>query len=304
MAFWKSNKEQERGFLHLKEDSEESEQRAVLNKLIEICQTRAEQIVKAAKSEYALSGRAFALNGEDIFFADVYLIVLNFARANGRFSEKLGRILLTVGSATMHPEWPEILRSPINQAMSGLRSELKGNGGFTFWLDYSNEHSDLLQQESEITVPVSVKNLAKFDQQNSATYGKDAASAFLNLATLVYSYRDSQFVEANTYVMNAYAQLLSPFLSSSSANDPIVGEVGTESAEGANACAECAAAYQALGLERGASREDIQAAYRDFAKMYHPDRFPESDQRLRVRAEAEFNKLQQAHNHIIEHSHD
>lgn len=42
-------------------------------------------------------------------------------------------------------------------------------------------------------------------------------------------------------------------------------------------------AYRLLGLQPGATLDDVKTAYRDLAQVWHPDRFPEND-RLRVKA--------------------
>ena len=42
-------------------------------------------------------------------------------------------------------------------------------------------------------------------------------------------------------------------------------------------------AYRLLGLQPGATLDDVKTAYRDLAQVWHPDRFPEND-RLREKA--------------------
>jgi DnaJ domain len=50
------------------------------------------------------------------------------------------------------------------------------------------------------------------------------------------------------------------------------------------------AALQILRLGRDASRSQIKEAYRDLAKIFHPDRF-QDDPRVQAKAEAEFKQL-------------
>lgn len=38
-------------------------------------------------------------------------------------------------------------------------------------------------------------------------------------------------------------------------------------------------AYSILGLKQGASQEDVKQAYRKLAKIWHPDRFPNQQQK-------------------------
>ncbi len=67
-------------------------------------------------------------------------------------------------------------------------------------------------------------------------------------------------------------------------------------------CDECVRSFGVLGLEVDASPDDVRAAFRDFAKMFHPDKFPNEDPRLRLRAEQEFKKVRRAYDHISGHS--
>ena len=63
--------------------------------------------------------------------------------------------------------------------------------------------------------------------------------------------------------------------------------------EGSTRCDRCAA-LQALGLEHGASSDDVKDAYRTLAKVWHPDRFP-NDERLRRAAEEKLKDINSAY---------
>jgi len=54
------------------------------------------------------------------------------------------------------------------------------------------------------------------------------------------------------------------------------------------------AALEILGLEHDASRAQIKEAYRDLAKILHPDRF-QDDPRVRAKAEATFKQVNTAY---------
>ncbi len=57
--------------------------------------------------------------------------------------------------------------------------------------------------------------------------------------------------------------------------------------------------YKILGLEPGASPEEVRQAYRDLAKVWHPDRFSDKDSRLKEKAEAKTRELNEAYDEIV-----
>ena len=61
-------------------------------------------------------------------------------------------------------------------------------------------------------------------------------------------------------------------------------------------CARCDA-LRTLGLERGASRNEIRDAYRVMVKVWHPDRFS-NDGKLRTRAEEKLKEVNAAFQHL------
>ena len=52
-----------------------------------------------------------------------------------------------------------------------------------------------------------------------------------------------------------------------------------------------------LGLELGASREDVKKAYRDLSKVWHPDRFAE-DPTLQRKAGEKLQAINDAYQHL------
>ena len=56
--------------------------------------------------------------------------------------------------------------------------------------------------------------------------------------------------------------------------------------------------YEVLGLQNGATKNEVQQAYRDLVKVWHPDRFSADDERLRRKAEAKLRELNEAFAHI------
>ena len=55
--------------------------------------------------------------------------------------------------------------------------------------------------------------------------------------------------------------------------------------------------YEILGVERGASEDKIKAAYRDLAKKYHPDNYPDSP--LQELANEKMQEINEAYDAII-----
>jgi hypothetical protein len=53
--------------------------------------------------------------------------------------------------------------------------------------------------------------------------------------------------------------------------------------------------YRALGLQTGATKAEVKQAYRDLAKIWHPDRLNPDDERLRRKAEAKLKEINEAY---------
>jgi uncharacterized protein YjbI with pentapeptide repeats len=58
--------------------------------------------------------------------------------------------------------------------------------------------------------------------------------------------------------------------------------------------------YEILGLEVGASLEEINEAYRDLAFVWHPDRLPRDNPRLLAKAARKLKEINQARDHLKE----
>ena len=56
--------------------------------------------------------------------------------------------------------------------------------------------------------------------------------------------------------------------------------------------------YKVLGLEPGASPEEVNQAYKDLAFIWHPDRIPEDNLRLRQKAEEKLKEINHARDQL------
>jgi curved DNA-binding protein CbpA len=56
--------------------------------------------------------------------------------------------------------------------------------------------------------------------------------------------------------------------------------------------------YKLLGLEPGASPEEVNQAYKDLAFIWHPDRIPEDNLRLRQKAEEKLKEINHARDQL------
>lgn len=59
--------------------------------------------------------------------------------------------------------------------------------------------------------------------------------------------------------------------------------------------------YEILGIKPGASPEKVKQAYRDLAMVWHPDRFPADNPRLKEKAQEELKKINAAYEVLKSH---
>jgi curved DNA-binding protein CbpA len=56
--------------------------------------------------------------------------------------------------------------------------------------------------------------------------------------------------------------------------------------------------YRALGLEPGASLDEVNQAYKDLAFIWHPDRVPKDNERLQQKAQEKLKEINQARDQL------
>jgi hypothetical protein len=57
--------------------------------------------------------------------------------------------------------------------------------------------------------------------------------------------------------------------------------------------------YEVLGVQRGASIDEIKAAYRELAAKYHPDKVNHLGDEFKVMAEKKFKEIQEAYQKLV-----
>jgi hypothetical protein len=102
----------------------------------------------------------------------------------------------------------------------------------------------------------------------------------------------------------AYLERLKPFLTVNGTSDESSYDAnnGSSTANYNGCCLKCVNSYATLRLAPGASKDEMNTARKNFAQIYHPDRFADKHERLRQTAEDELKKINEAYAHIIEHS--
>ena len=71
--------------------------------------------------------------------------------------------------------------------------------------------------------------------------------------------------------------------------------MGTSQSSSSNSDAD----LQLLGLKKGATKDDIKAAYRRLAKTYHPDKLAGVDDAIKKIAEEKFRDIKDAYENLI-----
>jgi hypothetical protein len=141
-------------------------------------------------------------------------------------------------------------------------------------------------------VPNVVMALRAFDELRKTHLAADAADAYYSLVIRV-SARCSASMAVDA-LRSKYLALLRPYISGDFNHDR---ESSYRKFNGN--CAECKQYYPVLRIPEDANEEAIKNAYRNFVKIYHPDRFEGKSERQA--AEGEMKQLNVAYKHIMTH---
>jgi hypothetical protein len=158
----------------------------------------------------------------------------------------------------------------------------------------------VMHQEPGAELPSVLKPLSAFDEMRKSNLAADAAVAYVALVL-----RASDCCPASLAVevlRNKYIELLRPYIPAEvSGNDSSSGNghCNKSSTQFNGNCSLCAKYFPVLRLSPDAGENETKSAYRNFAKIYHPDRFEGKSERQT--AEEELKQINEAYGHIAEH---
>jgi len=151
-------------------------------------------------------------------------------------------------------------------------------------------------------VPRVVMALSEFDKLRKTHLAADTADAYYALVI-----RASECCSASMAVdalRAKYLTLLQPYISADSFKNGSQSSSGNrndnESCIQFNGnCPKCVKYFPVLRLKPDAGEKETKEAYRNFVKIYHPDRFEGKSERQT--AEEELKQVNEAYRHILEH---
>lgn len=151
-------------------------------------------------------------------------------------------------------------------------------------------------------VPSVVKALRAFDELRTTHLAADAADAYYALVI-----RASECCSASMAVnalRTRYLTLLQPYVSADSFKNGSQSSAGSRNYNEPRTqfngnCPKCAKYFPVLRLKPDAGEKETKDAYRNFVKIYHPDRFEGKSERQT--AEEELKQVNEAYSHIIGH---
>jgi hypothetical protein len=251
-----------------------TENKELVNQAVELVSSAGSQAVEMMRAAKAIGGRtAEVLTKERLFLTGVLQILGVFSEATGGSNSIAG--LLHAIQWRLEPT----TRVRVNDCVGLIE-----------------------RQHSAVSVPVMVPLLAAYDQMQQTKLSTQAATIYCSIVQTA-SLRCGNSVAANL-VANKYTELLRPYIlpdpdNENAANSSSSGRASSDGAVGK--CPDCAKYYAVLGLDGDATEADVKQAYRDLAKVWHPDRFSENDERLRCKAEERLKEINGAYSHISKH---
>jgi hypothetical protein len=130
------------------------------------------------------------------------------------------------------------------------------------------------QEHLAVSVPTMVLLLAAYDQMQRTKFSTQAATIYCSIVQTASCLCGNSV--AAKLVENKYIELLRPYIlpdpgNGNAANSSSSGRASSDGAVGQ--CPDCAKYYSVLGLNGNATEAEVKQAYKDLAKVWHPDRF-------------------------------
>jgi len=212
----------------------------------------------------------------------------------------VGEILRIVAEA--HGSVPPRLASLLQAVVAQLRP--------TAYVDLKSWTEALRSEHEPLSLPVELHLLRFYDAMDGNNLARKSALSYW--ALIVAAGRCCEDSRPTTIIKAQYLELLRPFLTdgSGTSSDEFSGDgnkdrnsagshSSSSSSGGANGNQSALfKSYEILGVASEATDEEVKSAYRDLAKIWHPDRFSEKDARLREKAAGKFREAQEAYEFI------
>lgn len=156
------------------------------------------------------------------------------------------------------------------------------------------------REHQPVELPGVIVPLSSFDSLRGAHLASDAADAYL--ALVMWASESCSPSVAVDALKSKYITFLRPYagfsknVSQSSAGNHTKNQSGVQFNGN---CPECAKFFPVLRLRPDAGEKETKTAYRNFVKIYHPDRLEGRSERQA--AQEELKQVNEAYSHIVGH---
>ena len=252
-----------------------TENKELVNQAVELVSSAGSKAIEMMRATVAIKGSTIeVMTPERLFLVGVLQILGVFSEANGAVSSDFAKLI-----HGMQWRLEPTTRVRVNDCIGLIE-----------------------RQHSAVSVPVMVPLLAAYDQMQRTKLAAKAATIYCSIVQTASSLCDNSV--AAKLVENKYIELLRPYIllapgNENAANSSSSGRASSGGAVGK--CPDCAKYYSVLGLNGNATEAEVKQAYKDLAKVWHPDRFSENDERLRRKAGERLREINEAYSHISKH---
>lgn len=266
---------EQREILEAKRDRESTAQEfkeiiRVFANLIADASSPWDEMVRTAN---ALHGGSGSVSLKQMVENDVERILVAFSVANGSASDGLGRLYHAI---LTKPDEPLTVKNCIKKI---------GN-----------------RDHEAVELPGVIEPLSVFDSARDTHWATAAANAYESLVI-----RASESCAASVAVdtlRTKYFTLLQPYISADQFKNGTRSSSGSQNENQSGSqfngnCPKCAKYFPVLRLKPDAGAREAKAAYRNFVKIYHPDRLEGT--REQQTAQEELKQVNEAYRHIVGH---